>query len=233
VTSLFHGREPLTTRGRLGESSPDRQESEVEYLITMTTHVPDDASEADVVGMQRREAARSGQLADVGVLERLWRPPLQPGEWQSIGLFASGTADELEEALSSMPLRAWRSDEVVPLGHHSNDPERTRAAVDLEQSEFLTTFVGGPPAGSSRDLVAATLAAEARQTARLSSEGHLLRLWTLPGTGRSLGLWQAPGESQLQAVLGSLPMIAWLAVETVPLTRHPSDPARVDAPAGA
>ncbi|MGA8246905.1 MAG: muconolactone Delta-isomerase family protein [Nocardioides sp.] len=206
----------------------------MEHLVTMTTHVPDEASEADVAEMRRREAVRSGQLAEEGVLERLWRPPLQPGEWQSIGLFASATADELEEALSSMPLRAWRSDEVVPLGHHSNDPGRDRSAVDPEQSEFLTTFVGGPPAGSSPDLVDATLAGEARQTARLASDGYLLRLWTLPGTGRSLGLWQAPGESQLQALLGSLPMIAWLAVETVPLTRHPSDPAvAASRPAGS
>lgn len=54
-----------------------------------------------------------------------------------------------------------------------------------------------------------------------------MRLWTLPGSGRNLGLWQAPDADRIQAALNSLPMTAagWLTLETLPLTRHPSDPA--------
>ena len=32
---------------------------------------------------------------------------------------------ELEKVLASMPLRVWRSDDVVPLGAHPNDPLAT------------------------------------------------------------------------------------------------------------
>jgi len=50
-------------------------------------------------------------------------------------------------------------------------------------------------------------------------------MWTLPGEGRSLGLWRAQDAAGMQAILASLPLNAWMTVQTAPLTRHPSDPA--------
>jgi muconolactone D-isomerase len=94
----------------------------MEYLVMMTTHVPAGTSEADVDEVRGREAARSAELAAEGHLLRLWRPPLQPGEWRTLGLFAADDADELESLLASMPLRVWRTDEVTPLSTHPNDP---------------------------------------------------------------------------------------------------------------
>src|ERR1700756_554677 len=94
----------------------------MEYLVTMTTHVPDGTSEESVADMRAREAAHSAELAARGSLLRLWRPPLQPGEWRTFGLFAAADAGELEAVLSSMPLRVWRSDQVTPLSPHPNDP---------------------------------------------------------------------------------------------------------------
>jgi muconolactone D-isomerase len=90
----------------------------MEYLVTMTTHVPDGTSEAAVQDIRAREAARSRELAAQGHLLRLWRPPLRPGEWRTLGLFAAGDAAQLEHVLASMPLRVWRSDEVTPLTPH-------------------------------------------------------------------------------------------------------------------
>jgi muconolactone delta-isomerase len=58
-----------------------------------------------------------------------------------------------------------------------------------------------------------------------TTTGHLLRLWALPGQGRSLGLWQAEDAAGMQAILESLPLDPWMIVQTTPLTRHPSDPA--------
>jgi hypothetical protein len=46
---------------------------------------------------------------------RLWRPPLRPGEWRSLWLFAAADDGQLEGVLASMPLRVWRTDEVTPL----------------------------------------------------------------------------------------------------------------------
>jgi muconolactone D-isomerase len=94
----------------------------MEYLVTMTTRVPDGTSEAAVQDVRTREADRSRELAAEGYLLRLWRPPLQPGEWRTLGLFAAADRAELEEVLASMPLRVWRTDEVTPLSPHPNDP---------------------------------------------------------------------------------------------------------------
>jgi muconolactone D-isomerase len=94
----------------------------MEYLVTMTTHVPEGTSEAAVEEIRAREAARSRELAAQGHLLRLWRPPLQQGEWRTLGLFAAADGGQLEEVLASMPLRVWRTDEVMPLSPHPNDP---------------------------------------------------------------------------------------------------------------
>src|SRR5947208_1300901 len=94
----------------------------MEYLVTMTTRVPAGTSEATVEDIRTREAAHSRELAAQGHLLRLRRPPLQPGEWRTLGLFAADDGGELEEVLASMPLRVWRTVETTPLGQHPNDP---------------------------------------------------------------------------------------------------------------
>lgn len=199
----------------------------MEYLVEMTTRVPDGVSEPDVEDVRAREAAHTRDLASAGRVLRLWRPPLQPGEWRTVGLFVADDADDLEHTLASMPLRVWRTDVVTPLGAHANDPGRGRTAVDPAGTEFLTTFVVILPPGTSPADVDAMTAREAERTRELAGEGRLIRLWTLAGQGRNLGHWQAADRRAMQDILDSLPMADWLAVETVPLTRHPSDPATV------
>jgi len=82
----------------------------VEYLVTMTTRVPDRTPDAAVEDIRTREAARARELAAQGHLLRLWRPPLQPGEWRTLGLFDAADGAQLEDVLASMPLRVWRTD---------------------------------------------------------------------------------------------------------------------------
>jgi muconolactone D-isomerase len=94
----------------------------MEFLVDMVTTVPHDTSEEEIARMREREAVRAAQLAAQGNLLRLWRPPLAPGEWRTWGLFSASDEDELETALASMPLRAWRRDTVTPLSPHPNDP---------------------------------------------------------------------------------------------------------------
>jgi muconolactone delta-isomerase len=193
----------------------------VEYLVTMTTRVPDGTPDQAVADVRAREAAHSGQLAAQGHLLRLWRPPLRPGEWRSLGLFAAADDTRLEQVLAGMPLRVWRTDEVTPLSPHPNDPglpAKTGAA------EFLTTFTTVVPAGTPAETVKDTEAREAARAKELAGQGHLLRLWRLPGDGRALGLWRAGDSAEMQAILKSLPLDAWMTEETTPLTPHPSDP---------
>jgi muconolactone delta-isomerase len=195
-----------------------------DYLVTMTTHVPAGTPDQAIGEIRAREAAHSAELAAAGHLLRLWRPPLQPGEWRTLGLFAAADAAQLEEVLTSMPLRVWRTDEVTPLSPHPNDPALPPRTGG---TEFLTTFIIAIPAGTPGQAVQDTEAAEAERAKELAGHGHLLRLWKLPGEGRALGLWRAQDAAEMQAIEKSLPLDAWMTVQTTPLTEHPSDPANL------
>jgi muconolactone delta-isomerase len=196
----------------------------MEYLVAMTTHVPDGTSEAAVSEVRRREAERSRELAAQGHLLRLWRPPLRPGEWRTFGLFAAEDEGELEQLLASMPLRVWRTDEVTPLSPHPNDPGAERGPKGTG-AEFLTTFIEAIPQATSSQAVEEAKAREAVRARQLAEQGHLVRLWVLPGRGRALGLWRARDPAELQGILGSLPLNTMMTTEITPLTQHPSDPA--------
>jgi muconolactone delta-isomerase len=201
----------------------------MEYLVTMTTLVPDGTTDEEVQEIRGREAARSRELAAEGHLLRLWRPPLQPGEWRTLGLFAAADEVELEDVLASMPLRVWRSDQVVRLAAHPNDPPVSRAANAME---FLTTFTVTIPDDAAAVQVEDIKAREADRTRELAEQGHLVRLWMLPptpGSWHALGLWRAEDGEQLAAILTSLPMDRWMTTDTTRLTEHPNDPARAGA----
>src|SRR5580692_7356913 len=94
----------------------------MEFLVDMVTTVPAGVTEPEIDAVRAREAARSRELAAQGHLLRLWRPPLNPGEWRTWGLFRAADATELESLLASMPLRVWRHDTVTPLTAHPSDP---------------------------------------------------------------------------------------------------------------
>ncbi|GAA1121767.1 hypothetical protein GCM10009630_19540 [Kribbella jejuensis] len=94
----------------------------MEFLVTMTTRVPEGVTDAEVAEVRAREAAHTAELAGQGRVKRLWRPPLAPGEWRTLGLFVADDAEDLENVLASMPLRIWRTDEVTELSPHPNDP---------------------------------------------------------------------------------------------------------------
>jgi muconolactone delta-isomerase len=196
----------------------------MEYLVTMTTHVPDGTPAEAVDDVRAREAAHSGELAAQGHLLRLWRPPLQPGEWCTLGLFAASDSSELEKVLASMPLRVWRTDQVTPLSPHPNDPAPAPGTAGSGM-EFLVTFTTAVPDGTPEQAVADAEAGEADRAHELAVQGHLLRLWRLPGEERVLGLYSARDAAEMQAILESLPLYAWMTVQTTPLSRHPSDPA--------
>jgi muconolactone delta-isomerase len=196
----------------------------MQYLVTMTTHVPEGTPGQAVDDIRAREAARSRELAAQGHLLRLWRPPLRPGEWRTLGLFAAADGRQLEGVLASMPLRVWRTDEVTPLAPHPNDPA---LAARKAAAEFLTTFTTSVPEGTPTRTVHDTEAREAQRAKELAGQGHLLRLWRLPGQSRALGLWNAGSPAEMQAILKSLPLDPWMTVETTPLSRHPSDPVMI------
>jgi muconolactone delta-isomerase len=193
----------------------------MEYLVLMTTRLPDRTPQQAIDDIQAREDAHSRKLASQGHLLRLWRPPPQPGQWQTLGLFAADDGDQLVTILTSMPLHAWHTDQVTPLSRHPNDPA-LRASPGA--TEFLTTCTVAIPPGTPAQTVEGTRAREAEREYELAGQGRLLRLWELPGHGRSLGLWRARDPAEMQAILKSLPLEAWMTAATTPLAQHPSDP---------
>ena len=205
----------------------------MQYLVSMTTHVPDGTPEQAVDEVKAREAAHSAELAAQGNILRLWRPPLRPGEWRTLGLFVAADADQLEKVLAGMPLRVWRNDEITPLAPHPNDPAMRAGTGVNDRSlstgtgdpEFLTFFSIVIPDGTTAQAVADADAREAEQAADWAARGKLRRLRALPGEGRALGLWQADNPAEMQAIVKSLPLDPWMTTETIALTPHPSDPA--------
>jgi muconolactone delta-isomerase len=197
-----------------------------EYFVEMTTHVPEGTAGQAVDDIRAREAARAGELAAEGYLERLWRPPLAPGEWRTFGLFGADDDSQLDELLASMPLHVWRTDAVTPLSPHPNDPI---ASAGREPAEFLTALTLTVPDGTAQETIDYLKAREAVRARELAEQGRLVRLWTppnQPGQWRTVGLWSARDAADLTATLESLPLHVWMTVEATPLTPHPSDPVR-------
>jgi len=88
----------------------------------------------------------------------------------------------------------------------------------------MTTHVPDRP---SDQAVADVRAREAAHSSELADQRHLLRLWRpslRPGEWRSLGLFAAADDAQLEQVLALMPLRIWRTDEVTPLTPHPSDP---------
>ena len=112
----------------------------MEYLVDMVTTVPAGTTDAEIDAIRIREAARSRELAAQGHLLRLWRPPLEPGQWRTWGLFQAADETELESVLSSMPLRVWRHDTVTPLTAHPSDPGSGDVTSDQTSASAADTL---------------------------------------------------------------------------------------------
>jgi muconolactone delta-isomerase len=119
------------------------------------------------------------------------------------------------------------------LTNHRNDPAPSAWPSPPSPSgeaatEFFVTFTPAVPDGTPAQDVAEATAGEALRAAELAKQGHLVRLWALPGEGgvsSALGRWRASGDAEMQAILEALPQAPYLTTTTTQLTAHPSDPA--------
>jgi muconolactone D-isomerase len=99
-----------------------------EFLVEITTTVPEGTSQEEVERRRAAEAVRAVRArepAATGHLARLWRPV---GELRSIADWRAGDEAELHEKVpGTLPLRPWMSLTVTPLQSHPNDPGRVDA----------------------------------------------------------------------------------------------------------
>jgi muconolactone D-isomerase len=98
-----------------------------EFLVEITTTIPEGTEPAEVDRRRAAEAVRARELAATGNLFRLWRPV---GELRSIGVWRAADEDELHaKVLGTLPLRSWMTLTVTPLESHPNDPGRADATA--------------------------------------------------------------------------------------------------------
>jgi len=95
-----------------------------EFLVEITTNIPEGTESAEVDRRRAAETVRSAELAATGHLFRLWRPV---GELRSIGIWCAADEAELQEkVLGTLPLHPWMTMHVTPLQSHPNDPGRAK-----------------------------------------------------------------------------------------------------------
>ena len=93
--------------------------------------------------------------------------------------------------------------------------------------EFLVEFEVNIPDGTPESQIQHHEKAEAAAAAKLVDEGHLVRLWkpsVATGETKILGLYRADSETELDALLGALPLHDWMRVTITALGQHPNDP---------
>lgn len=92
--------------------------------------------------------------------------------------------------------------------------------------EFLVHIVVEWPPGGDPDEFARLGSAERARAVELAAEGHIRRLWRIPGRLANWGIWEAADATELHALISSLPLFPWVSAEVHPLAAHPSDPER-------
>jgi muconolactone D-isomerase len=94
--------------------------------------------------------------------------------------------------------------------------------------EFLVEFDVNVPDGTPESEVEDRERAEASATRTLAEEGHLVRVWRRED--KVLGLYRAQSRSELDRLLGALPLYDWMQVAVTALEPHPNDPAAARLP---
>jgi len=108
------------------EGAPHGGKAVKEFLVEITTTVPEGTDPAEVDRRRAAEAVRAKELAATGHLVRLWRPV---GVVRTISVWRAADEVELQEkVLDTLPLRSWMTFVVTPLESHPNDPGKADAA---------------------------------------------------------------------------------------------------------
>jgi muconolactone D-isomerase len=94
----------------------------MEFLVHIEIGRIEGDAEAQSALLQA-EKDRARELAAAGVLQSLWRVPGRRANW---GIWVARDADELHDAISSLPLFPFLTVTVHPLARHPNAPQHAR-----------------------------------------------------------------------------------------------------------
>lgn len=93
-----------------------------------------------------------------------------------------------------------------------------------ELSEYLVNIKIEWPRDLSDDVIQRLAVEERKMAADRAAEGHLVRMWRVPGRRENWGLWRAANPTQLHDILSALPVWPYMAVTVHPLAKHAVDP---------
>lgn len=91
----------------------------MEFLVEIGVNWPSSNAESRKAELIGAEATRGRELAEEGVIVRLWRIP---GRWANVGIWEAPDATRLHQAIASLPFFPWLDVKVVPLAEHPTDP---------------------------------------------------------------------------------------------------------------
>lgn len=91
-------------------------------------------------------------------------------------------------------------------------------------SEFLVSIKIEWPPDLPEETIQRLSLEERRIAARRADEGHLVRMWRVPGRRENWGLWRAQDASALHDIISALPVWPYMDVTVHPLAKHPVDP---------
>ncbi len=79
-----------------------------------------------------------------------------------------------------------------------------------------------PPPGLDPALFDRLKAAEKARAQDLQREGKWLHLWRVAGQYANVSVFDVDSHDELHAILSTLPLFPFMAIEVMPLARHPS-----------
>ena len=92
----------------------------MEFLVHMEVAKIEGGEEREKQ-LREQESQRGRELAEQGIMLRLWRVPGRRENW---GIWRANDADQLHNALASLPLFPYLRITVHPLATHPNDPAK-------------------------------------------------------------------------------------------------------------
>jgi muconolactone D-isomerase len=96
----------------------------MEFLVEIEVQYPPSGDPAERARLIEAEAKRAAELAEAGIIRRLWRIP---GRWANAGLWEAPDATALHNAISSLPFYPWLKVTVHPLAEHPSDPQKRKS----------------------------------------------------------------------------------------------------------
>ncbi|MGI8305736.1 muconolactone Delta-isomerase [Saccharopolyspora hattusasensis] len=90
--------------------------------------------------------------------------------------------------------------------------------------EFLVNIKIEWPRDLSEETIRKLSVDERTRPTERAAEGHLVRMWRVPGRRENWGLWRAGDASALHEIISALPVWPYMDVTVHPLATHPVDP---------